>query len=119
VDAWRIEAAADSDELGLLSAAYQFGYRISVLVSEAAVLIIANHFGWRISYTTMAVLMAIGVTASLMAAEPLRAQRPGTARAEAPLWTPRGFAAAVIGPFREFFRVYGWVAPLMPTMMRF
>ena len=27
VDAWRIEAASDSDELGLLSAAYQLGYR--------------------------------------------------------------------------------------------
>src|SRR5436190_19732891 len=31
VDAWRIEAAANSDELGLLSAAYQFGYRIAIL----------------------------------------------------------------------------------------
>src|SRR5262249_41225470 len=57
VDAWRIEAAANSDELGLLSAAYQFGYRIAVLVSEAAILIVANHFGWRIGYATMAALM--------------------------------------------------------------
>ena len=61
VDAWRIEAAADSDELGLLSAAYQFGYRIAILVSEAAILIVANHWGWRMGYATMAVLMAIGV----------------------------------------------------------
>src|SRR5258707_133909 len=119
VDAWRIEAAADSDELGLLSAAYQFGYRIAVLVSEAAVLIIANHFGWRVSYTTMAVLMAIGVTASLMVAEPLRASRAGASRAETPLWTPRGFADAVVGPFREFFRVYGWLALLMLVMISF
>src|SRR5439155_5874745 len=58
VDAWRIEAAADSDELGLLSAAYQFGYRIAILVSEAAILIVANHWGWRIGYATMAALMA-------------------------------------------------------------
>src|SRR3954470_11894647 len=72
VDAWRIEAAADADELGLLSASYQFGYRVAVLVAEAAILIIANHFGWRPSYTVMAVLMGIGVTASLIAAEPLR-----------------------------------------------
>src|SRR5437764_6516640 len=55
VDAWRIEAAADSDELGLLSAAYQFGYRIAILVSEAAILIVANHWGWRMGYATMAV----------------------------------------------------------------
>src|SRR5262249_53416496 len=72
VDAWRIEAAFDADELGLLSAAYQFGYRIAILVSEAAILIIANHFGWRVSYAVMAVLMLVGVSASLMATEPQR-----------------------------------------------
>jgi MFS transporter, PAT family, beta-lactamase induction signal transducer AmpG len=119
VDAWRIEAASDSDELGLLSAAYQFGYRIAILVSEAAILIIANHFGWRISYTVMAVFMAIGVSASLMATEPPRAKKAFEATAEMPLWTPRGFADAVIGPFREFFRVYGWLALLMLAMISF
>src|SRR5829696_9223218 len=35
VDAWRIEAAADSDELGLLSAAYQLGYRGALIVTDA------------------------------------------------------------------------------------
>ena len=118
VDAWRIEAAADSDELGLLSAAYQFGYRVAVLVSEAAILIIANHFGWRLSYSVMALLMGIGIAASLIATEPLRATA-AAARAELPLWTPRGFADAVIGPFREFLRVYGWLAVLMLTMISF
>src|SRR5438270_5631890 len=72
VDAWRIEAASDSDELGLLSSAYQLGYRVAVLVSEAVILITANHFGWRISYALMGVLMAIGLSASLIATEPLR-----------------------------------------------
>jgi PAT family beta-lactamase induction signal transducer AmpG len=119
VDAWRIEAASDSDELGLLSAAYQFGYRIAILVSEAAILIIANHFGWRISYTVMAVLMAIGVSASLIATEPLRAKQAFASKAETPLWTARGFFDAVIGPFREFFRVYGWRALLMLAMISF
>jgi PAT family beta-lactamase induction signal transducer AmpG len=119
VDAWRIEAAADSDELGLLSAAYQFGYRIAILVSEAAILIVANHFGWRISYTVMAVLMAIGVSASLMATEPLRAKKVFEAKAETPLWTSRGFFDAVVGPFSEFFRVYGWLALLMLAMISF
>jgi PAT family beta-lactamase induction signal transducer AmpG len=119
VDAWRIEAAADSDELGLLSAAYQFGYRLAVLVTEAAILIIANHFGWRLSYGVMAALMAIGVGASLMAAEPLRAKKAFESKAETPLWTARGFFDAVIGPFREFFRVYGWLALLMLAMISF
>src|SRR5258705_8686992 len=61
VDAWRIEAAADSDELGLLSSAYQLGYRFAIIVSDALILIAANHFGWRISYAAMAALMAIGL----------------------------------------------------------
>jgi len=119
VDAWRIEAAADSDELGLLSAAYQFGYRIAVLVTEAAILIIASHFGWQLSYGVMAVLMAIGVSASLMATEPLRAKKVFEAKADKPLWSTRGFFDAVIGPFAEFFRVYGWLALLMLAMISF
>src|SRR5918994_2409028 len=64
VDAWRIEAASDSDELGLLSAAYQLGYRAALLVTDALILISASHLGWPISYTAMAVLMGVGVTAS-------------------------------------------------------
>src|SRR5262249_3508733 len=91
VDAWRIEAASDSDELGLLSSAYQLGYRIPVLVSEAVVLITANHFGWRISYALMGALMAIGVAASLFATEPLRAAQVFEKQAaSAPLWSVRG-----------------------------
>ena len=120
VDAWRIEAASDSDELGLLSAAYQFGYRIAVLVSEAAILIVANHLGWRIGYATMAALMAIGVSASLVATEPLRAKQVFDAKAQtAPLASVRGFFDAVVGPFAEFFRVYGWLALLMLAMISF
>src|SRR5205807_8383137 len=46
VDAWRIEAASDADELGLLSAAYQFGYRFSALITEAVILVAANYWGW-------------------------------------------------------------------------
>ena len=120
VDAWRIEAAADSDELGLLSAGYQLGYRVAVLVTEAFILILATHFGWRLSYGVMAALMAIGIGASLFATEPLRAKKLfEPASAAAPLWTVRGFSDAVIGPFREFFRVYGWLALLMLAMISF
>src|SRR5262249_50271472 len=67
VDAWRIESAEDKDELGVLSAAYQFGYRIALLVTDALILISANHLGWPISYTVMAVLMTIGILATLKA----------------------------------------------------
>jgi PAT family beta-lactamase induction signal transducer AmpG len=120
VDAWRIEAAADSDELGLLSSAYQLGYRFAIIVSEAVILIIASHWGWPISYATMGVLMVAGIAASLAAVEPLRAKALFEARgASAPLTSARGFYDAVIGPFREFFRVYGWLALLMLAMISF
>jgi MFS transporter, PAT family, beta-lactamase induction signal transducer AmpG len=119
VDAWRIEAAADGDELGLLSAAYQLGYRFAIIVSDALILISANHYGWRISYSGMAVLMAIGVAASFVAIEPLRQNPVMQSKVEAPLWTPRGFFDAVIGPFREFFRTYGALALLMLLMISF
>jgi PAT family beta-lactamase induction signal transducer AmpG len=120
VDAWRIEAATNSDELGLLSAAYQLGYRMAILVTEAVVLILANHFGWRMSYATMAALMAVGVAATFAAAEPLAAKRVFDAKGQsAPLSSLRGIVDAVVGPFAEFFRVYGWIALLMLAMISF
>jgi PAT family beta-lactamase induction signal transducer AmpG len=118
VDAWRIEAAADSDELGLLSAAYQLGYRAALLVTDALILIAASHFGWPISYFSMAVLMAVGIGASLAAIEPARAGEVFAAKAQAaPLTSVRGLVDAVAGPFLEFFRVYGWLALLMLAMI--
>ena len=116
VDAWRIEAASDSDELGLLSAAYQLGYRAALLVTDALILISANHLGWPISYTMMAVLMGIGIGATFAAVEPFRAE-PEAGTGARGLRSLRGFADAVIGPFAEFFRVYGWVALLMLAMI--
>ena len=120
VDAWRIEAAASGDELGLLSAAYQLGYRAALLTTDALILVSASRLGWPVSYAGMAVLMMVGLGASLVAIEPLR----DTAAAErhmasAPLWTVRGFTDAVIGPFAEFFRMYGWLALLMLAAISF
>src|SRR3954464_7469650 len=118
VDAWRIEAAADSDELGLLSAAYQLGYRAAIIVTDALILISAGHCGWRISYAAMAVLTAVGMTATVLAIEPLRTRPPSTSSAvPARLASVRGFTEAVVGPFVEFFRAYGPVALLMLAMI--
>ena len=120
VDAWRIEAASDSDELGLLSSAYQLGYRFAIIVSDALILIMANHWGWRFSYASMAALMAVGIAASFVAVEPLRAQQVAQLQsASAPLWSARGLFDAVAGPFVQFFRTYGWLALLMLAMISF
>lgn len=114
VDAWRIEAADTSEELGLLSSAYQLGYRIAVITSDALILFAANHLGWPVSYVLMAVLMLIGVAATLKATEPMGADEVLREKsAEAPLWTARGLFDAVVGPFLAFFRTWGWVGLLM------
>src|SRR6266550_107266 len=120
VDAWRIEAASDGDELGLLSSAYQLGYRFAILITEAIILIIANHFGWPIGYGTMAALMVIGVTATLFAIEPRRSPpAAGSTAAAAPLTTIRGLVDAIVSPFSEFFRAHGALAFLMLAMISF
>ncbi|HET7618384.1 MAG TPA: MFS transporter [Vicinamibacterales bacterium] len=118
VDAWRIEIADDADELGLLAAAYQLGYRAALLITDALILISASHLGWPASYTMMAVLMGVGIAASFAALEPRRApEADAAARSGLSLWNLRGFGDAVIGPFAEFFRVYGWLALLMLAMI--
>jgi len=111
VDAWRIEAAEGSDEMGLLSSAAQLGYRVAILVADAAIIAGAQHYGWPLSYVAMAVLMGIGVAASLFAFEPARAD--AVMHGKAPLWTPRGFFDAVVGPFIDFFATHKALGVLM------
>ena len=91
VDAWRIEAADTNEELGLLSSAYQLGYRIAVITSDALILFAASHLGWPISYVLMALLMVVGIAATLKATEPAGADEVLHEKsAEAPLWTAQG-----------------------------
>ena len=51
IDAWRIESARDADELGLLTSAYTFGYRIAFLGTDAIILLVAQRLGWNAAYT--------------------------------------------------------------------
>ena len=115
VDALRIEAAGDSEELGLFTGSFQLGYRLAVLASDALILIFAQHFGWPLSYGLMAVLMVVGVAATLLVQEPARADE--VMAGMRPLWSPRGFVDSVVGPFVSFFRTYGVVALVMLLMI--
>ncbi len=114
VDAWRIESANDGEEQGLLASAYQFGYRIAILATDAVILILAAKVGWRLSYGIYGACMAVGIFATWFAKEPERADAVlDMKQREAPLWTPRGFFDAVVGPFIAFFRAHGWLALVM------
>ncbi len=70
MDAWRIETAADADELGLLTAAYTLGYRFALILTELVILMSAKRIGWPISYVIYGAAMAIGMVAVLLAKEP-------------------------------------------------
>ena len=111
VDAWRIEAAQSGEELGLLSSAYQLGYRGALLVTDALILAAAQHLGWSISYLGMAVMMAVGLAATGFAFEPTRAD--DVMRTKPPMWTPQGFYDAVVGPFIDFFGKHKELGVLM------
>ena len=114
VDAWRIESADDNDEQGLLASAYQFSYRLALLTTDSLILIVAAAVGWRMSYGIYGACMAVGIIATCFAKEPERANAAAQEKGgEAPLWTPRGFFDAVVGPFIAFFRAHGWLALVM------
>ena len=115
VDALRIEAADDEEELGLLTGAFQLGYRLAVLCADALILILAQHLGWPIAYGVMAVLMLVGVAGALLIKEPARAEQ--ALADKRPLWTPRGLLDGVVGPFVAFFRSYGLLALVMLLMI--
>jgi PAT family beta-lactamase induction signal transducer AmpG len=112
IDAWRIESAQGSEQLGLLTSSAALGYRTALLVTDALILIIAANIGWSSSYVVMAVLMAVGVGAAMLAREPERVSVPATPTA-ASLWSPRGMVDAIVGPFVQFFRQHRSAALLI------
>lgn len=112
IDAWRIEISENGEELGLMTAGTQLGYRGALLVTDALILILAAHIGWAPSYWVMAALMGVGVFAVFIAREPL-ASRLAAATAHAPLWSASGLFDAIAGPFISFFKTHGQWALLM------
>jgi MFS transporter, PAT family, beta-lactamase induction signal transducer AmpG len=119
IDAWRIEAACDADEVGLMTSAAQVGYRVALLVTDALIIAAAARVGWPLSYVGMALLMALGMVATLFAAEPVRADV--VLQHKPPLWTLRGLADAIVGPFVDFFakhKAVGLVMLLMVALYR-
>ena len=121
VDAWRIEAAPPLMQ-GTMAAAYQLGYRIAIMVASAGALWIAADYGWTAAYTTMALLVGVGIVTTLVIAEPEpRAVRESLAQEQRVIAWLEGkahwpsalqqlgswFVGAVVCPFLDFFSRYG------------
>ena len=113
VDAWRIESAENDDDLGLLTSAYQLGYRFAILAGNALILFFATWFGWNGAYGIWGAAMSIAIIATLFAKEPL--DRSAIARATGGVapWTLRGVFDIVVGPFLNFLKTHKTAALLM------
>ncbi|MGN6513422.1 MAG: AmpG family muropeptide MFS transporter [Lysobacteraceae bacterium] len=100
VDAYRIEIAPPSAQ-GALVATYSLGYRIALIVTGAFALFMADHMAWLAVYRVMALLMLVPIAATLLAREPeVLRRRPAQ-------WNA-AMREAVVDPFADFFRRYGW-----------
>ncbi len=91
LDAHRRDTLRD-EELGLGSALFVNGYRIGMLVSGAAALMMADHIPWREVYLAITGFVLVGMIAGYFAPEP-----------ERPNILPTSLKEAVFLPFVEFF----------------
>ena len=117
LDAFRIESA-DMERQAALAAAYQTGYRLAMIWAGAGVLWIAaraevsnaanyQHAAWQTAYLWMAASMLVGVITVMLSREPAgKSQVKARNMAE---W----MQGALIEPFADFFKRYGWNAALM------
>jgi PAT family beta-lactamase induction signal transducer AmpG len=111
IDAYRIECA-DRAMLAPLAAAYQYGYRVSLIISGAGALFIAQYGSWELAYLCMAVCMVVGLITTLLCREP---DVPESAQV-GPIFEGgviAWFVDSVVGPFVDFFRRYGSFALTM------
>ena len=92
IDAYRADVLAEK-ELGAGAATTVVGYRIAMLTSGAAALILSDHFPWRTDYTIMASLMLASIAFTFAAPEPRTAAAP-----------PRTIREAGWDPLTSYFR---------------
>ena len=108
LDAWRIEAAPVAEQ-GMMAAMYQYGYRIGLLTSGTAALIIADQVNWTLAYQAMAGLMSVGFLTALFAPK----IEAGHYRPPTRLPPLQALKESVIGPFADFLKRYGLSALVM------
>ena len=120
VDAYRVEAVARHRQAAM-AATYVTGYRLAVLAAGAGALHIAAVGNWSLAYSTMGVLMGVGIITTLIIREPEVSINSQTAKLEESVirylaetndnGLRRRFTAWFIGaaicPFADFFKRYG------------
>jgi len=107
IDAYRIESA-DDEMQPVLAAAYQYGYRVAVLISVAGALYIADYGSWQLAYMAMSGCMLIGILSTLWCREPK--ERPEELPYGGATYVEKvgsWFIYAVIKPLADFYRRFG------------
>ncbi len=69
LDAYRIEAVG-LEWQGAMAAAYQTGYQLALICAGAGALLAAASFGWHTAYLLMAACVGVGLSTTLLIAEP-------------------------------------------------
>lgn len=67
LDAWRIEVARNDEDLDLMSALYQFGYRFAGLLTGALALVAAERLGWPVTIAMLGGVMLLSIMGTLVA----------------------------------------------------
>lgn len=118
IDAYRIEAVVPEYQAAM-AANYIAGYRVALLVAGAGALYVAEWSNWSVSYMSMAMLVGVGIIATLLIAEPDHARVKREAEVFQHAWVDRmlgggdhsrlweWFVRAVCCPFLEFFQRNG------------
>jgi PAT family beta-lactamase induction signal transducer AmpG len=91
IDAWRIEAAV-TEKQGAMAAAYQWGYRIAMIVAGVVPLALSGSIGWNLSYALMAGLMLVGMLGVLGAPREAQHEIRPIATADVPAAPARDIA---------------------------
>ena len=117
VDAFRIEIC-DEKNMAAGAATYVYGYRIAMWLTGFSSFVIADYFGWTISYMVMAAFILIGTVTVLFTAEPkvdiseLKEKAPATENAYLD-W----LKTSVIDPFLNFMQKPDWLIILLFTVL--
>ena len=98
IDGWRIDAAP-IERQGMMSAAYQLGYRLAMLCAGAGALYIADFASWRAAYLAMAGLTLIGIGGCFASPRLDRLREGPSQRAS--------FAVSFVEPLGDLLRRYG------------
>lgn len=117
LDAYRIEAV-DIDKQGAMSATYQAGYRIAMILAGAGALWIAAAVDtsdstyefrpWQVAYIVMAISMAVGVITTLLISEPEvdKSKISINVKKDIVAWLKE----ALLMPLLDFIQRYKWPA---------